>query len=499
VLPGRDHDGTTHAVPDNYWDDLPFGCKSAYENAYFYASLEAMAEMLDAAGDAAEANRLRQLRARVRVRYKRAFWNDRAGRYIGCIDVTGQRHDYGFTYVNMEALAYGLGSPQQARRIYHWLETEPTQSGKADTYSAYHFAPRVNTLDCSKWWYLGGKAEIPSQPWGKHCENGGAILYTSGYDILARARLLGADSAYQRLREILARYREPDHLCGGTPLSHGEINGWEVGTDVPFPESGLAPAAFLYSFVGVEVRGDGLHVRPNLPSALTYAGVRNLLYCGLRLDLRVTSDTVEVSCRQPGYAFSVKQAIARGGEYVFRQPPGGRFPALRRSAGNAAWIWTPGQSQLADSTCFARRALELPTRPSDARIWIAADNSYRLYVNGEFVGAGGGWQPATSYHIAAHLRAGRNVIALAAVNADGPAGLLAEALITVGGKPMRLATDGQWKVAPGVAAKAAAATPAPPDNWTDTDFDDSAWPPAEVIARPPGGPWGEIEPPPAAP
>jgi len=497
VMPGRDHDGTTHAVPDNYWDDLPFGYKSAYENAYFYASLEAMAEMLDTVGDAAEATRLRELRARVRERYNRAFWNDRAGRYIGCIDVTGQRHDYGFTYVNMEALAYGLGSSEQARRIYRWMEKEPTQSGKADTYSAYRFAPRVNTFDCSKWWYLDGKAEIPSQPWGKHCENGGAILYTSGYDIVARARLLGADSAYRRLREILARYRQPDRLCGGTPLVHGEVNGWEVGTDVPFPESGLAPAAFLYALLGVEARADGLHVRPNLPSALEYAGVRNLLYRGLRLDLRVTRDAVEFSCREPGHAFHVKQAIARGGEYVFHQPPGGRFPPPRTSAWHAAWIWTPGQWQVASSACFARRAFELAARPAEARIWIAADNTFRLYVNGDFVGAGGGWQPATRYDIATHLRVGRNVIAIAAINADGPAGLLAEALIAAGGKRMRLATDAHWKVAPGVAA--GEAVPAPPDNWAAADFDDSTWPAAEVIARPPGGPWGDIEPVPATP
>jgi len=483
VMTSTDHDGTTKSVPSNYWDDIPFGYKSAYENIYFYASLEAMAQLLDAAGDGNEARRLRSLRERVRRRYNDEFWDERAGRYIGCIDRLGRRHDYGFTYVNTEALAYGLGSRSQAQRIYHWMETEPTQSGKADTYTAYRFAPRVNTLDCSRWWYLEGKAEIPSQPWGKHCENGGAILYTSHYDLVARARLLGADDAYRRLQQILDRYREPDRLCGGSPLCHGEVNGWEVGTDVPFPESGLVPAAFLYAFLGIEAEGDGLHIRPNLPAALRYAGVRNLRYRGLHLDIRVTRDTVEIASRDPGYTFHVKRSIARGGEYVLSKPPGGRFPPLRSSAWSASWIWTPGQWQAAGSSCFARRGFDLRDKPRRAELWIAVDNSYRLYVNGEFVGAGGGWQPAQRYTIARHLRAGRNVIAVECANSDGPAGLLAEGVMTSDDRRLRLATDAQWRVASSAPAK-----------WTGADFDDSAWQPAEIIARPPGGPWGDIEP-----
>jgi hypothetical protein len=484
VMTSPDHDGTIKAVPSNYWDDIPFGYKSAYENIYFYASLQAMAEMLDAVDDTGEALRLRALRERVRRRYNQEFWDKRAGRYVGCIDRLGKRHDYGFTYVNTEALAYGLGSREQARRIYRWMEARPTQSGKADTYSAYRFAPRANTLDCSRWWYLEGKAEIPSQPWGKHLENGGAILYTSHYDLLARARLLGANNAYRRLCDILDRYREPDRLCGGSPLCHGEVNGWEVGTDVPFPESGLVPGAFLYAFLGVEARGDGLHVRPNLPSALTYAGVRNLRYRGLRLDLRVTPNSVELSSAQRGYAFHVKQSIPRGGEYVFRGAPGARFPPPPRSSWNGAWIWTPGQWQAAGSTCLARRVFELPARPQRARLWIAVDNSCRLYINGEFVGADGGWQPARQYNIMPYLKTGRNVIALGCVNADGPAGLLAEAVFAAAqARPIHIATDALWKVAP------VAST-----GWTGVDFDDSSWQAPQVIARPPGGPWGEIEP-----
>ena len=317
VLPDKDHGGTTNDLPSNYWDDIPFGGKSAYENAYFYASLGAMASIESTLGDQDRAKYLNDLREKTRKLYNELFWNDKAGRYIGCIDKNGVVHDYGFTYVNMEAATYGLPNADQVQRIYHWMEHDKTASGKTDTYSKYRFAPRVNTIDCKDWWYLNGKAEIPSQDYDTHLENGGAILYTSGYDVMARAKYLGADNAFKRMQEILDRYEEPDALCGGSPLRYELNNGWQVGTDVPFPESGLAPASFLYAFLGIQATADGLVVTPNLPASLTYAGVKNLRYQGHMLDVKVTRTSVSIRCDEPGHEASIQKTIQPGGNMVF--------------------------------------------------------------------------------------------------------------------------------------------------------------------------------------
>lgn len=317
VLPDKDHGGTPDDVASNYWDNLPFGGQSAYENAYFYASLGAMASVETALGNLDAARVYNDLRAKCREQYNRLFWNDQAGRYVGCIDRNGVTRDYGFTFVNMEAAAYGLADTAQVRRIYRWMESEKTASGKLDTYSRFRFAPRVNTIDCSEWWYLNGQGEIPAQPFDTHLENGGAILYTSGYDIMARARYLGADNAFRRLREILDRYQEPDALCGGAPLRYGEVNGWQVGTDVPFPESGLAPASFLHAFLGIQATAEGLSITPNLPSALRFAGVRNLRYRGLMLDVRVTPTSVRIRCEDPGHFIDVERTISPGDTFLF--------------------------------------------------------------------------------------------------------------------------------------------------------------------------------------
>jgi hypothetical protein len=434
TIASPDHSGRDGAVSSNYWDITSFGHLDAYLNAYFYGALEAMAQLEEYVRNAQEAKRLRALRPAVQKRYNELFWNDVAGRYIQCVDADGVAHDYGSTYVNLEAASFGLPSAVQATRIFDWLDngrTElqntvvlidagglapkfeaghtmgqsftanaaftsvaarfPTYSvrgaaftmalyrglpggtpsdkiaegqfsdwgdggvahldlppqppgvyylevsdvtgtlawwsspaavpggvaysdgvpagdaksrfvvalgayfdGPADIYSKWVFAPRATTRRNNYWFFL---SELTT-PWGEQVQDGGAILYTSGFDVMARARYRGADDAWARMTAILDRWNDPDHLCGGTPLFRGEstvdsgTSSNNVGTDIPFPESGWAPASFLYAFVGVEAEPGALVITPNLPSALSQVGVRNLQWQGRRLDLLVTGKTI---------------------------------------------------------------------------------------------------------------------------------------------------------------------------------------------------------------
>lgn len=437
TITSPDHDGRYGALPSNYWDVTSFGYRDAYLNAYFYGALEAMAQIEEHQANRAEASRLRAVRGRAKRRYNRVFWNENAGRYVQTIDVDGVVHDYGSTYVNLEAASFGLPTDEQAARIFDWLDhghtelqdavvlidsgglapqIEPGHSmgqaftanaeftnvgarfptygdrgaaftmalysgapdeessvkiadqqfadwsdgrvahlefpaqapgvyylevsevtgslawwssttgftgaaaysdgilatdassrflvaladhveGPADIYSAWVFAPRSTTRRNSFWFFLTHL----TTPWGEEVQDGGAIMYTSGFDVMARARYRGADDAWTRMTSILDRWSEPDHICGGAPLFRGEstvdgtTGGSSVGTDVPFPESGLAPASFLYAFIGLEATPKALVITPNLPAALDDAGVRNLVWRGHRLDVSVTRDAISIS------------------------------------------------------------------------------------------------------------------------------------------------------------------------------------------------------------
>lgn len=83
-----------------------------------------------------------------------------------------------------------------------------------------------------------------------------------------------------------------------------------------FPESGLVPVSFLYAFLGVDADVHGLKIRPNLPSALEYAGVRNVRFGGKMYNIRVTNSSVDVKCTTPGYERTISKRLAAG--EVFR-------------------------------------------------------------------------------------------------------------------------------------------------------------------------------------
>ena len=281
TLDSPEHDGVpswSHA--SNYWDVIPMGYKDAYANAFFLPALQAASELERASGNAQRADELRRLIPLARREFNRAFWDEGKGRYIGWIDAEGTRHDCGMTHLNMIAATHGLADADQVQRLYRWMTEEPTAAGVPDAFSRWLFAPRSNTLHCAE--------QRDSYPYDEWCEDGGALLWTAYYEIVSRARFLGADDAWRRFKEILARYDLPDHLVGGNPLCRGETNNdtegrGSVGTWGAFPESGLAPTAFLSAFLGIRADLDGLHVWPNLPASLEFAGVEGLVFRGRRL------------------------------------------------------------------------------------------------------------------------------------------------------------------------------------------------------------------------
>lgn len=290
----------------NYWDILPFGHLDPCANTVFIASLAAMQQMEPVIGGPPMAD-WPNLRRLARRRFDEVFWDRSAGRYTGAVDADGVRHDYGFTFVNTEALAYGLGDGAKARSIYDWMEGARTSSGRRDTYSRWLFAPRTSTLH-NPHWGAGNGEPGPVQPWwvswwpgapyGDQCQDGGAILYTSYFDLVARRRWLGSANAWRLFLGIMERYRLPDRLCGGAPLYLGETpqqeNPGSVGTDLPFPESGLVPLWFLTGVIGLSADARGLVASPSLPRGLDWAGVTGVRWHGRDLVVRVDRQTVRV-------------------------------------------------------------------------------------------------------------------------------------------------------------------------------------------------------------
>lgn len=160
----------------------------------------------------------------------------------------------------------------------------------------------------------------------------------------------------------------------------------------------------------------------------------------------------------------------------------------------------PHRDDLLDHHTLLRKEFVLAAVPAAAFLDITADDFYRLYVNGGFVGEG----PANSYHfryrydrldLAGLLVPGRNVIAVQVyyqglanrvwVSADYRQGLIAELVDDTG--RVLLCTDHSWRMlqprrVPGARIGYdtqflenidARSWPAP--EWREPDYDDRGW------------------------
>ncbi|HEY0828683.1 MAG TPA: hypothetical protein VGE40_11345, partial [Bacilli bacterium] len=304
------HDGTSgisptvrkgYGIGGNYWDLLPFGGKDAYATIYYYAALQAMStlEALVAANPGwnigsnpygETASSFSTKAASVKTAYNNTFWDTTKRRYIGNIDIDGVKHDYGFVFLNLEAVHYGLSDTTKTADIYSWLNGTRTigddTSTGTDIYSAFTFAPRATTKRNLEW-YTFVWTDPGAYPFGGQVQDGGAILYTSYYDVMARIKYNGISDGWTRLKAILNWYNATQSEGGyrryyanrGITMQGGGTAGG-IGIDAEFTESTLVPLTFLYGVMGIDADADGLRFAPKMPSDFTWYQVDKAKYSG---------------------------------------------------------------------------------------------------------------------------------------------------------------------------------------------------------------------------
>lgn len=172
----------------------------------------------------------------------------------------------------------------------------------------------------------------------------------------------------------------------------------------------------------------------------------------------------------------------------------------------ARWIWC--NDERPNTYCCARGRLDVPAPVMKAEVRVFADSRYQVWVNGRYIGQGP--TPFRKPHIyfdtfdiTAHLRKGKNVIAILATYhgvkhctySIGKPGIIASVeAVDVEGRRHELVTDDTWRVS--VWEAFARAVPRrnwatawmewfdarrEPVGWQDTGFDDSSWSAAAVV------------------
>ncbi|MBN1900380.1 hypothetical protein JW926_03530 [Candidatus Sumerlaeota bacterium] len=309
-------------IGGNYWDLLPFGGKDAYATMRYYAALNKMSELESeirmhpewnipegALGFSPENLALHAIDVKETV--NRIFWNPDTMRFVACIDEEGEKHDYGLTFLNLEAIHYDFASPEHAKEIMDWICGDRIIPGDtsqgADIYH-WRFAPRATTLRNTDYYYWAWQ-NPEDIPWGGQVQDGGAVLGFSYHDLSARMKVRGADNAWNRLKEIITWFEEVQDAGGyrayynekreGTLQGGGPAGG--LGVDREFTESALVPQIILDGFLGFSPRGDGFCLNPEFPSEWREIAMDGICLHGIELEIKATTSSIKIT-RKDAYA-----------------------------------------------------------------------------------------------------------------------------------------------------------------------------------------------------
>lgn len=379
------HEGATNkeigsSIGNGYWDIISCAPDGFYTNIYYYKAIESMLyleEMAKAAGIEAEmptvyngdyssgeegsctydqtTESLNELLGTIRTAIqapvdttaKTGFWDADKGRFIEGFDSNGAVIDYGFIMFNLEAVAAGVCTDEQATRIMDWVSGKRiieedaasapgnTPEDKEGNYASgyqgtrlnedgsfadtgtlgiydFEFAPRSTTVkNYNQYvWNWGGTNEF-----GGQVQDGGAIMYLSYYDLMSRLSTYGADDAFDRLKGIQTWYEKVKAVADEANIDEtapknfyreyysqrgiimqGAGTAGGIGLDEEFLESALLLATIPYGFFGIDSSNyNVLSITPSLPSSLNWWKMENLRYHDVNYDLSVGKDFVQIS------------------------------------------------------------------------------------------------------------------------------------------------------------------------------------------------------------
>jgi hypothetical protein len=298
---GQKHIVIGEGVGGNYWDLLPFGGEDALATIYYYDTLVGLAELeeqiashpewgISAEAEAFKAAELRRHAREVKAYGQKRFWNRKTGRF-GTVDLDGMMRDYGWTFLNNEAVYHNFATEKQERAIRDWISGRRNVAGDtsvgADIYH-WRFGPRASTLRNLDYYYWGWP-HAETNAWGARLQDGGGVLGFSYHDLLCRLKVDGPDDAWERLQQVLdwfgetqadggyRQYYEHDKARGA---AQGGAEPGGIGLDMEFFESVLVPQVMLYGFLGFEPTVEGCKIAPRLPAAwpeltITRVGLRD--------------------------------------------------------------------------------------------------------------------------------------------------------------------------------------------------------------------------------
>jgi len=295
-----------------YYDAISTGGVNGYYNAFFYKATCDLAEMEEAVGRDQKAGEYRALADSIKRAFNQVLWReDLPGgpRYLDWIDATGREVSYFCDLCQWPAVAVGVASPEQARKIVatadariRTLETEQGYRGVAGLSALWPVSKDLNPLD----W----------QTFGTYM-NGGSLLAQTYWEIVGRARAGDAEGAARRLKLFARRAQETSWAGDNAANIRGEMAG---GDGEPYlADMVVATAAAVNGVLGITPTWERLTVRPALPADWPRAEA-DVLYRGRRHHLVIEGATARVEVREQVLRTQLQWVV----DANWRSTPGGR-------------------------------------------------------------------------------------------------------------------------------------------------------------------------------
>jgi hypothetical protein len=281
---------------NNYWyyDAMLHGELVAYHNAFFYEASLGLAEMEGACGHKDKADEYTALAASIKKAFNEVFWKENAPggpRYIDWIYADGRQVTYFCDICQWPALAFGLASPEQGRKLIATADARIAELEKEYGYKGYATLAAL--------WPAPHEAISTGSPgedqFGRYM-NGGSLLAQTYWEVLARARYGDPEGAARRLKLFAQRASEISWVGNNSASIKGTMEDSGGDGELYLADMVATTASLINGVMGINPTWDHLEITPHLPADWPKASA-NVLYKGRMQHVTIENGNARV---QPG-------------------------------------------------------------------------------------------------------------------------------------------------------------------------------------------------------
>jgi alpha-L-rhamnosidase len=280
--------------PAWYYDVLHHNGISAFINSQLYRALGSLAEIEHALGRETQAGEYCAIADRLKEGFNKVLWRENlpgGPRYVDWITVEGKEITYFCDLCQYPPVAYGIASSEQAKKLLNTADKRLEELAKIG-YQGYATPTALWPIPdelCAYDWQKN-----TANPFGFYF-NGGHLLNSTYYELMARAAAGDSQGLYNRLSKFAALIRKNGAVGSNWVDWHGNP-GFAGIYDITEPylaDMIHVTAAVTEGLLGIHPTWDRLEVKPCLPEGWQEASAM-VLYLGKPCEVTIKNGKITI-------------------------------------------------------------------------------------------------------------------------------------------------------------------------------------------------------------